>query len=68
MSNKVNKFELILLAAERAKELSHGAKPLIKNSSNEKDTTMALKEIARKKITLDKLKISIKKNSQKYKN
>ena len=40
-----NRFQLVLVAAKRARQLSHGAQPLIE-WENDKPTVVALREIA----------------------
>lgn len=45
-----NRFELVLMATKRARQLSKGADPLISNE-NDKPTVLALREIAENKIT-----------------
>ena len=47
-----NRFTLVLLAAERVRQLEKGAKPLVE-TKNEKAVT-ALREIAAEKITTAK--------------
>ena len=42
-------YRLVLIAAERAKQLSKGAKPLVKTTAK-KPTTVALKEILAEKV------------------
>lgn len=41
-----NQFELVLLAAQRARELNAGADPVIERDAKEKTTVVALREIA----------------------
>jgi DNA-directed RNA polymerase subunit omega len=43
-----SRFELVMLAAKRARQLSKGAKPLI--VSNNRDIVIALREIAAAKV------------------
>ncbi|MBV8056484.1 MAG: DNA-directed RNA polymerase subunit omega [Deltaproteobacteria bacterium] len=45
-----NRFELVLAAARRAKQLLKGARPLVE--SDNKEVVMALREIAATKVTL----------------
>jgi len=45
-----SRFELVLLAAKRARQLSKGAKPLI--VSDNRDIVIALREIAADKVRL----------------
>jgi DNA-directed RNA polymerase subunit omega len=50
-----NRFELVLLAAKRARQLLAGAEPLV-DWGNDKATVVALREIASGKLDLNKLK------------
>lgn len=50
-----NRFELVLLAAKRARQLLAGAEALV-GWGNDKATVVALREIAAGKLDLDKLK------------
>jgi DNA-directed RNA polymerase subunit omega len=45
-----NRFELVLAAARRAKQLLKGARPLV--DSDNKDVVTALREIAAGKVTM----------------
>jgi DNA-directed RNA polymerase subunit omega len=45
-----NRFELVLLAARRAKQLLKGARPLV--DSDNKDIVTALREIGEEKVRL----------------
>ncbi len=45
-----NRFELVLLAARRAKQLLKGARPLVE--SDNKEIVTALREIAENKVRL----------------
>jgi DNA-directed RNA polymerase subunit omega len=45
-----NRFELVLLAARRAKQLLKGARPLVE--SDNKDIVTALREIAEEKVRI----------------
>jgi len=44
-----NRFELVLVASKRARQLSMGAEPLVE-LENDKPTVLALREIAENKI------------------
>ena len=44
-----NRFELVLMATERARQLSKGAEPTL-DPSNDKPTVVALREIAGRKV------------------
>ncbi len=45
-----NRFELVLMATKRARQLAKGADPMVE-SSNDKPTVLALREIAERKVT-----------------
>lgn len=45
-----NRFELVLVASKRARQLAMGATPLV-NPEKDKPTVIALREIAESKIT-----------------
>jgi DNA-directed RNA polymerase subunit omega len=45
-----NRFELVLMATKRARQLAKGADPLVVNE-NDKPTVLALREIADRKVT-----------------
>lgn len=47
-----NRFELVLLATRRARQIARGAEPLV-DELNDKATVIALREIAEGKITLE---------------
>ena len=49
-----NRFELVMLAAQRARSLSSGAE-LTVDRDNDKNPVIALREIAEKNIELDEL-------------
>jgi len=50
LENVDNRFELVLLAARRARQISEGADPLVPED-NDKPTVIALREIADNLIT-----------------
>lgn len=51
LENVDNRFDLIMLAAKRARQIAtHGAEPLVE-WENDKATVVALREIAEGKIT-----------------
>lgn len=52
--NVPNRFELVLLSAQRAKQISSG-NPLTVDRDNDKDAVVALREIADKTISLPDL-------------
>jgi DNA-directed RNA polymerase subunit omega len=46
-----NRFELVMMAAKRARQLAHGVEPQLDNSANaDKPTVLALREIAARRI------------------
>ncbi len=46
-----NRFDLVLMAAKRARQLADGVEPMIDNSENDdKPTVLALREIAARRI------------------
>lgn len=47
-----NRFELVLAAARRAKQLLKGARPLV--DSDNKEVVTALREIAAGKVTIER--------------
>jgi len=47
-----NRFELVLAAARRAKQLLKGARPLVE--SDNKEVVTALREIAARKVVLER--------------
>jgi DNA-directed RNA polymerase subunit omega len=50
LENVPNRFQLVLLAARRAKQLLKGARPLVE--SDNKEVVAALREIAEGKVTM----------------
>ncbi len=44
-----NRFELVLMATKRARQVAKGAQPLV-DTSNDKPTVVALREIAERKV------------------
>jgi DNA-directed RNA polymerase subunit omega len=56
--NVPNRFELVLLSAQRAKQISSG-NPLTVDRDNDKDAVVALREIADKTVGLDHLQESL---------
>ncbi|MGH8150858.1 MAG: DNA-directed RNA polymerase subunit omega [Steroidobacteraceae bacterium] len=55
LSNVDNLFQLVLLAAQRARRLANGAEPTLA-LENDKPTVLALREIAAGNITPDMLR------------
>ena len=60
-----NRFELVLLAAQRAREITSGA-PLSIDRDDDKNPVVALREIADETIALDHLKSSVVRGMQKH--
>ncbi len=55
LENVDNRFELVLLATKRARQLLAGADPLVE-WGDDKATVVALREIAAGKVDIDKLR------------
>jgi DNA-directed RNA polymerase subunit omega len=55
LQNVDNLFQLVLLAAQRARRLANGAEPTV-SWENDKPTVVALREIAEGNITIDMLR------------
>ena len=53
-----NRFELVLLAAQRARQISSGA-PILVERDNDKNPVVALRELADEKLTADSLQESL---------
>jgi len=60
-----NRFELVLVAAQRAREITSGA-PLSVDRDNDKNPVVALREIADDTIELDHLQDSLIRGMQKH--
>ena len=60
-----NRFELILLASERARTLSKGTEPLLERD-RDKNPVVALREIAEKVLNLEETKAELIKGLQRY--
>lgn len=60
-----NRFELVMLAAQRARHISAGA-PLAVERDNDKNPVVALREIAEEAIELPELEEALIKGLQKY--
>ena len=60
-----HRFELVLLAAQRAREITSGA-PLSLDRDDDKNPVVALREIADETIALDHLKDSLVRGMQKH--
>ena len=62
-----NPFDLVLYAAQRAKELKKGEDSEL-DKENDKDSVIALREIAQNKVVLNDLKHELVKSFQKHLN
>ncbi len=60
-----NRFELVLIAAQRARDVASGA-PITLERDNDKNPVVALREIADETIGLDGVKNSLIKGMQKH--
>jgi len=60
-----NRFELVLVAAQRAREITSGA-PLSVDRDDDKNPVVALREIADDTIELDHLQESLIRGMQKH--
>ncbi|HKT16503.1 MAG TPA: DNA-directed RNA polymerase subunit omega [Stellaceae bacterium] len=60
-----NRFELVLLAAQRGRDIAGGA-PLTVDRDNDKGPVVALREIAEETIPLDTLQNNVIKSMQKH--
>jgi DNA-directed RNA polymerase subunit omega len=60
-----NRFELVLLAGQRAREITSGA-PLTVERDDDKNPVVALREIADSTVELDHLKDSLVRGMQKH--
>lgn len=60
-----NRYELLMVAAQRAKDLSTGA-PLMVARDNDKNSVVALREIAEERVSIEDLQHSLVMGLQKY--
>ena len=51
-----NRFDLVLTATKRARQIAHGADPMIEEQ-NDKPTVVALREVAANKIDPEKVEL-----------
>ena len=56
LANMDNRFELVLTATKRARQIAHGADTLV-SEENDKPTVIALREIADGHIDADKVNL-----------
>lgn len=60
-----NRFELVMLSAQRAREILAGA-PLTVEADNDKNPVIALREIADETVKLDELRESLVQSQQRH--
>lgn len=60
-----NRFELVLLASQRAKELGSGA-PLTVDRDNDKNSVVALREIAEETVAVENIRDNLVSGMQRY--
>jgi DNA-directed RNA polymerase subunit omega len=60
-----NRFELVMLAAQRARSISAGAQPTVERD-NDKNPVIALREIAEETVDLKELEESLVRGLQKF--
>ena len=60
-----NRYELLMVAAQRAKDISSGA-PIMVARDNDKNPVIALREIAEEKVSIEELQKSLVMGLQKY--
>lgn len=56
LKNIENRFELVLTATKRARQIAHGSEPMVEEE-NDKPTVLALREIAENLIDKEKVDI-----------
>jgi DNA-directed RNA polymerase omega subunit len=62
IGTKYNRFKLVILIGQRAKDLNAGAKKLVTCSNKDKYPVIAIREIEEKKLDLEDLEIAAIKN------
>lgn len=60
-----NRYELLMVAAQRAKDISSGS-PLTVDRDNDKNSVIALREIAEETVSIEELQRSLVMGLQKY--
>ena len=60
-----NRYELLMVAAQRAKDIEAGA-PLTVDRDNDKNSVVALREIAEETVSIEELQRSLVMGLQKY--
>ncbi len=56
LDNIDNRFELVLTATKRARQIAHGAEPMV-DEENDKPTVLALREIAEGLIDAERVDV-----------
>ena len=51
-----NRFNLVLVASQRVREIRRGSRPLVDNANNSSPSVLALKEIEQGKVGIEYLK------------
>ena len=54
LENMDNRYDLVILAAKRARQIAFGSEPMVKEE-NDKPTVLALREIAEKLVTKENI-------------
>lgn len=62
-----NRFELVVVASERAKNITAGSSPTVERD-NDKNAVVALREIAERTINVDVLREAVIQQNQRYAN
>lgn len=60
-----NRYELLMVAAQRAKDIESGS-PLLVDRDNDKNSVVALREIAENRVSIENLQKSLVMNLQKF--
>ncbi|MBR6663525.1 MAG: DNA-directed RNA polymerase subunit omega [Alphaproteobacteria bacterium] len=60
-----NRYELLMVAAQRARDISTGS-PLMVSRDNDKNSVVALREIAEERVSIEELQRSLVMGLQKY--
>ena len=60
-----NRYELLMIAAQRAKDIASGS-PILVDRDNDKNSVVALREIAEEKVSIEELQRSLVMGLQKF--
>lgn len=60
-----NRFELVMLASRRARDIASGSGESVVDRDNDKDTVVALREIAEEAVSLDLVRAALVQGIQK---